>query len=111
MKKMPNYVCSEYFDSIPNGSRNNEGILCENLQDLTFADERSDLVITQDVLEHVVHPESAFSEIHRELKSGGYHIFTIPYHEDKPTLRRTVNVGGKMVYKYLPVYHGDPLRE
>jgi len=111
LKGLPHYCCSEYFDDVPNGNRNKDGILCENLQDLSFPDETFDLVITQDVLEHVDHPEKAFSEINRVLKPGGYHIFTIPYHESTPTLRRIVVNNGEKIHTYPQVYHGDPLRE
>jgi SAM-dependent methyltransferase len=111
LKDLPHYICSEYFDDIQNGEKNKEGILCENLQDLSFPDETFDLVITQDVMEHVDCPEKAFSEINRVLKLGGYHIFTIPYHESKPTLRRIVIEQGERIHKYPQVYHGDPLRE
>lgn len=111
LKDFPHYLCSEYFDEIPTGTRNNDGVLCENLQDLSFPHDTFDLVITQDVLEHVACPEKAFSEIYRVLKPGGYFIFTIPYHEDKPTLRRVVVENGGNIRKYPQVYHGDPLRE
>jgi SAM-dependent methyltransferase len=111
LKDLPHYICSEYFDDIPNGTRNIEGILCENLLDLSFPDETFDLVITQDVLEHVESPEKAFLEIERVLKPGGYHIFTIPYHENKPTLRRIIVENEEKIYKYPQVFHGDPLRE
>ena len=108
---LPHYICSEYFDDVPNGTRNKDGILCENLQNLSFSDETFDLVITQDILEHVAYPEKAFSEINRVLKPGGYHIFTIPYHENNPTLRRIVVETGENNHNYPQVYHGDPLRE
>jgi len=85
--------------------------LCEDLQDLSFPDGMFDLVITQDVLEHVDNPEKAFSEIFRVLKPGGYHIFTIPYHENKPTLRRIIVENGEKICRYPQIYHGDPLRE
>lgn len=111
LKDLPHYVCSEYFDDIPNGKRNTAGTLCENLEDLSFPDETFDLVITQDVLEHVACPEKAFSEIHRVLKPGGYHIFTVPFHEGRPTLRRIVLEHGEKIHRYPPVYHGDPVRE
>lgn len=111
LKDLPHYICSEYFDEIPTGDRNKDGILCENLQDLSFPPETFDLIITQDVLEHVECPEKAFSEIYRVLKPGGYLIFTIPYHEEKPTIRRIVIENSENIHKYPQVYHGDPLRE
>lgn len=111
LKNLPHYICSEYFDGIPIGNTNNDGRLCENLESLSFPDDIFDLIITQDVLEHVDCPENAFSEIYRVLKPGGYHIFTIPYHEGKPTLKRIIIENEELIHMYPTVYHGDPLRE
>jgi SAM-dependent methyltransferase len=105
------YICSEYFDTIPNGETGPEGILCQDLQNLTFADDSFDLIITQDVFEHIREPEKAFREILRVLKPGGFHIFTIPYHENRPTLRRIIFDGANEIYQCNPVFHGDPLRK
>ncbi|MGH8487345.1 MAG: class I SAM-dependent methyltransferase [Gammaproteobacteria bacterium] len=44
---------------------------CENLEEQTFHDEFFDLVITQDVFEHVFHPDLAIREIARTLRPGG----------------------------------------
>ena len=108
---LPHYICSEYFDNVSKGQKNQDGIICQDLEDLTFYSDYFDLVITQDVFEHIQEPEKAFVEIRRVLKPGGYHIFTIPYHEEKPTLRRIIIEDGKIIHQYPPVYHGDPLRE
>ena len=111
LKNLPDYHCSEYFDGVKPGALHQNGILCQDLQKLTFLDSSFDLVITQDVFEHIQEPDKAFAEIHRVLKPGGYHIFTIPYHEGKKTLRRITSKDGKKIFNYPPVYHGDPLRE
>lgn len=109
--RLPHYTCSEFFPDISPGQRNRNGVLCQDLQNLTFPSENFDLIITQDVFEHILEPEKAFYEIWRVLKPGGFHIFTVPFHEGETTLRRVVVEYGKLVYKYPPVYHGDPLRE
>jgi SAM-dependent methyltransferase len=111
LKNLPGYYCSEYFDDVKPGGLHQNGILCQDLQKLTFLDSSFDLVITQDVFEHIQEPDKAFTEIHRVLKPGGYHIFTIPYHEGKKTLRRISIEDGKMTLRYPPIYHGDPLRK
>jgi SAM-dependent methyltransferase len=105
------YMCSEFFDTVPAGAKNPAGILCQDMQRLTFPSDFFDLIITQDVLEHVRQPEKAFSEIYRVLKPGGFHIFTIPFHEGRPTLRRIIIQDGKELHQLPPVYHGDPLRQ
>jgi SAM-dependent methyltransferase len=111
LKNFPDYHCSEYFDDVKPGELHRNGIICQDLQKLTFSDNSFDLVITQDVFEHIQDPDKAFVEIYRVLKPGGFHIFTIPYHEGKKTLRRITIEDGKEILKYPPVYHGDPLRE
>ena len=107
---LPDYVCSEYFGEIPVGSESKKGICCENLESLTFPNNRFDLVITQDVLEHVRNPETAFLELNRVLKPGGFHIFTVPIHEGRRTVKRVEDKDGREVFHRPPVHHGDPLR-
>lgn len=110
LKKVPNYICSEFYDNVPRGAKSN-GVRCEDLAHLTFSDNSFDLVITQDVIEHVSDHMKAFHEIKRVLKPGGYHIFTVPLHEGRQTVIRAVFRNGEIVNTLSPVYHGDPLRE
>jgi 2-polyprenyl-3-methyl-5-hydroxy-6-metoxy-1,4-benzoquinol methylase len=111
LSNLPKYVCSEYFCYVAPGSTNEFGIRCEDLQSLSFPNDAFDLVITQDVLEHVPDPERAFSEISRVLKPDGCHIFTVPYHEGKKSIKRVKIEEGKEVYLLPPVFHLDPLRK
>lgn len=108
-EKNPNYVASEYFPDVPIGTQKN-GVLCQNLEMLTFADSMFDLVVTEDVLEHVANFKKALSEIHRVLRQGGFHIFTVPLLLDKPTLERAVLENGVVKHLLPPEYHGDPIR-
>ena len=110
LKSLPHYIASEYLDDVPLGSQNKSGVRCEDLQQLSFSDNTFDLIITQDVLEHIREPEKAFSEIWRVLKPGGCHIFTIPYHAGEKTIKRIEVVNGEDMHSLPPVYHGDPLR-
>jgi SAM-dependent methyltransferase/MoaA/NifB/PqqE/SkfB family radical SAM enzyme len=110
LRQLPDYRCAEFFDGIPLGSTNAAGVRCEDLERLTFADDSLDLVITQDVFEHVADPQAAFREIARVLKPGGCHIFTVPLHEGHNTLTRVEVINGQPVHLMPPVYHGDPLR-
>lgn len=111
LRKLPNYHCSEYFDNVPIGTLNESGIRCESLEEFTYGDNSFDLVITQDVFEHVANSDKAFMEVYRVLKPGGYHIFTIPFHETRRTLTRVKSKQGKLHFLFPPVYHGDPLRK
>ena len=81
----------------------------ENLECLTFPDSCFDLVITQDVFEHIANPENAFREIARVLDTGGCHVFTIPWFPDRPTRVRARVEGGELHHLLTPEYHGNPI--
>ncbi|MEA3254867.1 MAG: class I SAM-dependent methyltransferase [Candidatus Altiarchaeota archaeon] len=107
---LPNYVCSEYFDDVKPGKIHPSGIRCEDLQNLHFPDNSFDLIITQDVLEHVADPEKAFKELYRVLKPNGHHIFTVPIHEGRNTTKRAWVGDGGVIHLLPPVHHFDNLR-
>ena len=69
-----NLVTSQFFPDVPRGE-SKDGQRSEDLESLTFADNSFDLVITQDVFEHILHPEKAFAEIARTLECDGAHVF------------------------------------
>ena len=48
----PRYLATHYFPGIKPGAVH-QGFRCEDLEAMTFPDGRFDLVITQDVFEHV----------------------------------------------------------
>lgn len=102
-------VQSHWFpDVLLGGSRG--GFRCEDLENQTFSDSAFDLVVSQDVFEHVLDPAKGFSEIARTLKPGGAHVFTIPWYYWKPTLVRADRDGaGAVRHLTAPDYHGNPI--
>ena len=92
---------------MPSGVIHN-GVQCEDLQALSFEDNAIDLLISEDVLEHVRKPEEAFRSIHRVLRLGGYHVFTVPVYGEK-TLVRVDTSGEDDINIMPPIYHSDPL--
>ena len=110
LSSSPNFICSEYWDDMPaGGTRSNAR--CEDVQNLTFPDASFDIVITQDVFEHIADPEAGFKEVHRVLKPGGYHIFTVPFNRRLAQSVTRARIEGKKTIHMLPaVYHGDALR-
>lgn len=110
LKASSGYLESEFHDDIPSGSVVN-GVICQNLEETTFCDAAFDLVITEDILEHVADPRRACRELRRILKPGGYHISTIAVYWDKPcSVRRAELRDGRVEHLLDPVYHGDPNR-
>lgn len=79
-----------------------------DLQDQPFADRAFDLVVTQDVLEHVPDAFAALREVQRTLRPGGAHVFTVPRRTDQPTQARAVWRDGEVQHLLPPEYHRDP---
>lgn len=71
-------------------------------------DSSVDIVITEDVLEHVPDLEKALEEIQRILKTDGFHIFTVPYDEKIKTRKRVTFENDTENYILDPQYHWDP---
>ena len=111
-KECSSYIPSQFFSDVPSGAKK-DGIVCENLENLTFPDESIDLHISQDVMEHVFHPLQAFKEIARTLKPGGAHIFTVPIVKKcNPTVCRAKHGdGGVITFLQEAVYHGCPIND
>jgi SAM-dependent methyltransferase len=110
-RKAKNYCCSQYFPDAESGTEIN-GYRCENLEDLSFEDSVFDLVITQDVMEHVFNPAAAFAEIGRVLKPGGLYIFTVPCRFDRTwSEARAVLKDDEIEHIKPPEYHKNPIAE
>lgn len=108
-QKSAEFTFSEYFDNVkPGDSRN--GVLCQDIQDLTFPDRSFDLCTSTDVLEHVADDARAFGEIYRVLKHGGYLVFTVPLDTQGETRERARVVAGQVEHLLSPEYHDDHLR-
>jgi len=104
-----NYIASQYYPNEPFGATVN-GFQNEDLEQQTFKNESFDLVITSDVMEHIYEPDKAFKEIHRTLKSGGAHIFSVPIvNKHKATQRwATKGANGEPNFLFEPEWHGNP---
>jgi len=105
-----NITKSEFIDGL-NSGQVQDGVLCQDIQQTTFPGDFFDLIISEDVLEHVPDPEKAFSEIRRVLRPGGKHIFTIPVvWEAEYSYARAVIENGEIKHLHEPEIHGDPFR-
>lgn len=114
MKKVcPNYSYSYFFPDIELGQviGDNGKMTCQNLQELTFTDNSFDLIVTQDVFEHINEPEKALKEIYRCLKPGGCHLFTVPIYPFLKTRPRIKMENGCAVPIMEEQYHGNPISE
>jgi SAM-dependent methyltransferase len=104
------YSSSQYLPDVPLGTER-DGVRCESIEALTFADESIDLFLTQDVMEHVFHPAEALREVHRVLRPGGAHVFTAPTHIGLPKsiCRARIGADGSVKHLLPGSYHGSPV--
>lgn len=106
----PGYSSSFYFETVEPGTVDKQGRRSEDLQALTFGDATFDILITQDVFEHIFDPIAAAREIGRVLKPGGYHVFTAPkYPFIQNSFPRVTVEDGKIIHLHPEEYHGSPI--
>jgi Methyltransferase domain len=87
-----------------------DGVMHQDVLDLSFDDSTLDLIVSNDVLEHVPSPAEALRECARVLRPGGVMFLTIPFSPNLgESLIRAQIVSGKVVNLLDPVYHGNPL--
>jgi SAM-dependent methyltransferase len=106
---LPGYVMSDFWPDVAPGELR-DGVRCEDLMGLTFAPSSFDLIITSDIFEHIRKPYVAFGEIHRVLRPGGRHIFSVPIPDDwqEETVERVDTSGAEDVLVLEPKYHLGP---
>ena len=106
LMELPGYLNSYYWPDVALGEVH-EGIRCEDLRSLTFADESMDLVVSSDIFEHVRGPMQGFAELFRVLRPGGCHIFTVPLLWPLPSITKSrVDYSGpEDLFLDSPEYH------
>lgn len=108
--KPAGFQFSGYEPGCELGSPLGDRATCQSVEDLTYGDNAFDMVVTEDVLEHVRDYRRSFEEIRRVLVPGGTHIFTVPFMFDQDTLVRVDSTGPEDVHVILPPeYHGTHL--
>jgi SAM-dependent methyltransferase len=108
----PDYTTSFFDPSVPLGQLHPErGYRCENLEGLTFPNASFDLVLTQDVFEHVLRPDRAIQEIDRVLRPGGAYVMTVPIvmKNSGSSRRAGIDPSGNLVHHKEPQFHGNPI--
>lgn len=108
--KNHNIVGSEYLGYEYEGGTIINGIRHEDVENLSFPDDALDLIVSNDVFEHVPNPAKAFAECARVLKVGGEILATLPFHSDKDeSIIRAKIVNGQLEHILPPSYHGNPV--
>ncbi len=112
-KKYPLLIGSEY---IGNGDarfveRAGQWVQHQDLTSLSFEDNLFDIIMHQDVLEHIPDYFAALREGYRILKPSGYFFFTVPFviSSSENIIRSRILSDGGIEHLLPPEYHGNPL--
>lgn len=101
---------SEYLGHTCRGGTRVGGIRHEDVMNLSFADASFDVIVSNDVLEHVPDPERALRECLRVLKPGGTMLATFPFHDaNETTIVRAMLADDGVRHLQPPRYHGNPV--
>lgn len=105
-----NIVGSEYLGYQYKKGEIINGIRHEDAQDLSFDDLSLDMIVSQDVLEHVPDYRLALRETYRVLKENGVFFFSVPFfHSADNNIQRVDFSQTENIYLYPPIYHGNPV--
>jgi GT2 family glycosyltransferase/SAM-dependent methyltransferase len=86
------------------------GVRHEDALALSFEDDRFDIIVSNDVFEHVPDIDRALGECARVLRSDGMLLFSIPFCEAQDrTVKRARLVGSDVEHLHPAVYHGNPV--
>jgi SAM-dependent methyltransferase len=112
LRDLPGYRCSEYLGP---GHQPGEVVgdtTHQDLMALSYDDASIDLVLSSDVFEHVPEPYCAHAEVHRVLRPGGHHVFTVPFHQHAhlDDVRARLGHDGEVEHLADAIYHDDPVR-
>ncbi len=108
----PGYIATQYDMSLAFGTVHPDlRYRSEDLAAQTFPDGMFDVVVTQDVFEHLFDPAAAISEIGRTLKADGIYVMTVPIvRKERPSIRRAIMNHGMIEHLLVPPqYHGNPM--
>ncbi|MGG5823672.1 methyltransferase domain-containing protein [Falsiroseomonas sp. HW251] len=116
VRECARYTATQFRDDMTMGSIVEDAPLpckryrVENLERQGCADGSFDLVVTQDVFEHIFDPRAAIAETARTLLPGGGTVLTVPVVRKFAPSQRRARLAGGAVQHLLPAqYHGNPV--
>lgn len=109
-KRYKNFVGTEY---LPTNKlrKKHPNVLHQDLCELTFINESFDLVVTNDVFEHIPDLDKALTEIFRILSANGRLIATFPFRlkQNKTLCKAALNKDGTIQHLRPAEFHGNPI--
>lgn len=111
-KKNSKVIGSEYLGDKHKAGKTYQGIRHEDALNLSFANDSFDLLISNDVFEHVPDIAQAMKESLRVLRPGGYLVYSIPFDMSRmDTAQRALITDGQLVHLEEAAFHGNPVSD
>ncbi|MEJ1237887.1 methyltransferase domain-containing protein [Chryseolinea sp. T2] len=92
-----NYIAVDLKESLPHKEHRKIKQLYGLAEDLPMQSQSSDVVLSNQVLEHVINPEKAVNEVFRVLRPGGFIVGSVPHispvHLEPYDFRRFTDLG------------------
>jgi GT2 family glycosyltransferase len=105
-------IGSEYFGFDYIGGEIINNLRHEDIENLSFKNSELDLIVSNDVLEHVPNPHVALKECYRVLNQNGKLIATIPFHRDQEfSISRSKIQEQILIHILSEEYHGNPISD
>lgn len=104
-------IGSEYLGHRHESGTTIRGVRHEDIMHSSLETHSVDLIVSNDVFEHVPDPRKAFCECARMLKSGGKMLATIPFAESDKTIFRARLGEAGVDHLEPPQRHGNPLSD
>ena len=108
LRGMPGYKHSQFVPTGRNGEALADGSINVDLEEMPFPADSFDIIMTSDVMEHVLRDDRAHEEIFRCLAPGGTYLFTVPYDPTLSGHRRLTQLAGDTYFILERHIHGDP---
>lgn len=104
-------IGSEYLSPRHESGTTIRGVRHEDIMHSSLETHSVDLIVSNDVFEHVPDPPRAFRECARLLKSGGKMLATIPFTELDKTIFRARLAEAEVDHLEPPRRHGNPISD
>jgi hypothetical protein len=105
-------VGSEFIDENIHSGKIIDGVMHQNIENLSFKNNQFDIIVCSEVLEHVSNYLKSLKQFLRCLNYGGSCYMTFPFIIDlkKNIIRAYKNDYGELVHLLPAEYHGDTIR-
>lgn len=106
-----NVIGSEFLGYDKKSGEILDGIRHEDALHLSFSNESFDLIISNDVYEHVPDIKRVLDEAYRILRKDGHILVSIPFYFEDQTRQRAMIENGSPKHLHPEQYHGNPMSE